>query len=160
MNSYNWLVIKFCCHLNKIIAINRMWWLSTWFMCIKFANVFLFFSFHYHESFGHTTNVWIGLQNDDYEKWLNGRPVSYSNWSPFDTINVSFKNYFLSVSLARDLIWSLFTEVLFLLVCCQYIFNNVISCNFHAFHRCNYSSQYLFILWVIKWFVNKFIKCK
>ena len=68
--------------------------------------------------FGHTTNVWIGLQNDDYEKWLNGRPVSYSNWSPFDTVNVSFKIYFLSVILARDPIRDLFTEVLFLLVCC------------------------------------------
>lgn len=42
--------------------------------------------------FGHTTNVWIGLQNDDYEKWLNGRPVSYSNWSPFDIVNIPSHN--------------------------------------------------------------------
>ncbi|XP_022425913.1 secretory phospholipase A2 receptor [Delphinapterus leucas] len=42
--------------------------------------------------FGHTTNVWIGLQNDDYEKWLNGRPMSYSNWSPFDIVNIPSHN--------------------------------------------------------------------
>ena len=47
--------------------------------------------------FGQTTNVWIGLQNDDYERWLNGKPVVYSNWSPFETINVSFKIYFLEI---------------------------------------------------------------
>lgn len=40
--------------------------------------------------FGQTTNVWIGLQDGNYEKWLNGKPVAYSNWSPFD-INVSFQ---------------------------------------------------------------------
>ncbi|XP_023384252.1 secretory phospholipase A2 receptor [Pteropus vampyrus] len=42
--------------------------------------------------FGQTTNVWIGLQNDDYEKWLNGKPVAYSNWSPFDIINIPSHN--------------------------------------------------------------------
>lgn len=99
--------------------------------------------------FGHTTNVWIGLQNDDYEKWLNGAfTVSYSNWSPFDTINaVSFKKlFFISHFSKRSYLIALFTEVLFLLVCCQYIFNNVISYNFHAFHRCKYSSQYCYFV--------------
>lgn len=43
--------------------------------------------------FGQTTNVWIGLQSDDHEKWVNRKPVVYSNWSPSDIINVSFKNY-------------------------------------------------------------------
>ncbi|XP_048201313.1 secretory phospholipase A2 receptor isoform X1 [Perognathus longimembris pacificus] len=38
--------------------------------------------------FGQTTNVWIGLQDDDYERWLSGKPVVYSNWSPFDVINI------------------------------------------------------------------------
>lgn len=52
--------------------------------------------------FGQTTNVWIGLQNDNYEKWLNGKPLAYSNWSPFDVINVSFQIYFLEIILARD----------------------------------------------------------
>lgn len=42
--------------------------------------------------FGQTTNVWIGLQSDDYEKWLNGKPVAYSNWSPFDIINIPSHN--------------------------------------------------------------------
>ncbi|XP_058520524.1 secretory phospholipase A2 receptor isoform X2 [Ochotona princeps] len=38
--------------------------------------------------FGQTANVWIGLRNDDYEKWLNGNPVIYSNWSPSDILNI------------------------------------------------------------------------
>ncbi|XP_045415037.1 secretory phospholipase A2 receptor [Lemur catta] len=42
--------------------------------------------------FGQTTNVWIGLQNDNYEKWLNGKPVAYSNWSPFDVVNIPSHN--------------------------------------------------------------------
>ncbi|XP_072468232.1 secretory phospholipase A2 receptor isoform X2 [Notamacropus eugenii] len=37
--------------------------------------------------FGQKANVWIGLQSDDYEKWLNGEPVIYSNWSPVEIIN-------------------------------------------------------------------------
>ncbi|KAM8788559.1 LOW QUALITY PROTEIN: secretory phospholipase A2 receptor [Rhynchonycteris naso] len=41
--------------------------------------------------FGQTTNVWIGLQNDNYEK-INGKPVEYSNWSPFDIINIPSHN--------------------------------------------------------------------
>ncbi|XP_034281924.1 secretory phospholipase A2 receptor isoform X1 [Pantherophis guttatus] len=32
--------------------------------------------------FGHKSNVWIGLQSDNYEKWLNGQEVEYANWSP------------------------------------------------------------------------------
>lgn len=31
---------------------------------------------------GHKSNVWIGLQSDSYEKWLNGQEVEYANWSP------------------------------------------------------------------------------
>ncbi|XP_027632302.1 secretory phospholipase A2 receptor [Tupaia chinensis] len=42
--------------------------------------------------FGQTTDVWIGLQNDNYEKWLNGKSVAYSNWSPFDIINIPSHN--------------------------------------------------------------------
>lgn len=42
--------------------------------------------------FGHNTNVWIGLQNNDYEKWLNGKRVTYSNWSPFDVTNIPSHN--------------------------------------------------------------------
>ncbi|XP_036600274.1 secretory phospholipase A2 receptor isoform X1 [Trichosurus vulpecula] len=42
--------------------------------------------------FGQTANVWIGLQSDDYEKWLNGEPVIYSNWSPVEIINSKSHN--------------------------------------------------------------------
>uniref|UniRef100_A0A8C6RK96 Secretory phospholipase A2 receptor n=1 Tax=Nannospalax galili TaxID=1026970 RepID=A0A8C6RK96_NANGA len=42
--------------------------------------------------FGQSTNVWIGLQSDDFETWLNGKPAVYSNWSPFDIINVPSYN--------------------------------------------------------------------
>ncbi|KAL7991694.1 hypothetical protein Chor_015950 [Crotalus horridus] len=31
---------------------------------------------------GHKSNVWIGLQSDSYEKWLNGQQVEYANWFP------------------------------------------------------------------------------
>uniref|UniRef100_A0A6I8NRT6 Secretory phospholipase A2 receptor n=1 Tax=Ornithorhynchus anatinus TaxID=9258 RepID=A0A6I8NRT6_ORNAN len=37
--------------------------------------------------FGQKANVWIGLQNSDYEEWLNGKHVAYSNWLPVDIIN-------------------------------------------------------------------------
>ncbi|XP_031226231.1 secretory phospholipase A2 receptor isoform X3 [Mastomys coucha] len=42
--------------------------------------------------FGQTTNVWIGLQSDNHEKWVNGKPVVYSNWSPSDIINIPSYN--------------------------------------------------------------------
>ncbi|XP_051023036.1 secretory phospholipase A2 receptor [Acomys russatus] len=42
--------------------------------------------------FGQTTDVWIGLQSDNYEKWVNGKPVVYSNWSPSDVINIPSYN--------------------------------------------------------------------
>ncbi|XP_062972559.1 secretory phospholipase A2 receptor [Elgaria multicarinata webbii] len=32
--------------------------------------------------FGHKSNVWIGLQSNDDEKWVNGQGVEYSNWFP------------------------------------------------------------------------------
>ncbi|XP_026530148.1 secretory phospholipase A2 receptor-like [Notechis scutatus] len=32
--------------------------------------------------FGHKSNVWIGLQNHNYEKWLNGQEAEFANWSP------------------------------------------------------------------------------
>ncbi|XP_039184359.1 secretory phospholipase A2 receptor isoform X3 [Crotalus tigris] len=31
---------------------------------------------------GHKSNVWIGLQSDSYEKWLNGQQMEYANWFP------------------------------------------------------------------------------
>lgn len=77
--------------------------------------------------FGQTTNVWIGLQNDDYETWLNGKPVVYSNWSPFDTINVSFKIYFLEITLARYFIQDLFIKAFLFPVFCRY--NFILDCH-------------------------------
>ncbi|EMP38729.1 Integrin beta-6, partial [Chelonia mydas] len=32
--------------------------------------------------FGQKTSVWIGLQSDDYGKWVNEHPKVYSNWLP------------------------------------------------------------------------------
>ncbi|MEE6489433.1 hypothetical protein FKM82_015556 [Ascaphus truei] len=32
--------------------------------------------------FGHKYGFWIGFQSDDYEKWITGSSVTYSNWSP------------------------------------------------------------------------------
>ncbi|XP_072330656.1 secretory phospholipase A2 receptor [Scyliorhinus torazame] len=29
-----------------------------------------------------STSVWIGLHSDNFERWVNGRPVKYSNWLP------------------------------------------------------------------------------
>lgn len=64
---------------------------------MKFIMYSYFSAFITMNLYGQTTDVWIGLQNDDYEKWLSGKPVAYSNWSPFDIINVSFKIYFLEI---------------------------------------------------------------
>ncbi|XP_066544721.1 secretory phospholipase A2 receptor isoform X2 [Amia ocellicauda] len=36
--------------------------------------------------FGGSSGVWIGLRNDDPRKWINGKPVSYTNWSPEITV--------------------------------------------------------------------------
>uniref|UniRef100_A0A3Q2YRI2 Phospholipase A2 receptor 1 n=1 Tax=Hippocampus comes TaxID=109280 RepID=A0A3Q2YRI2_HIPCM len=33
---------------------------------------------------GISVGVWIGLWNQDTMKWTNGRPVSYTNWSPIE----------------------------------------------------------------------------
>ncbi|KAH0621416.1 hypothetical protein JD844_022704 [Phrynosoma platyrhinos] len=39
--------------------------------------------------FGHKSNVWIGLQSNDYAKWINGQEVEYSNWSPVEVMQAS-----------------------------------------------------------------------
>ncbi|XP_061669890.1 secretory phospholipase A2 receptor [Syngnathoides biaculeatus] len=36
---------------------------------------------------GISVGVWIGLWNQDTMKWINGRPVSYTNWSPIEPKN-------------------------------------------------------------------------
>ncbi|XP_019409583.1 PREDICTED: secretory phospholipase A2 receptor isoform X2 [Crocodylus porosus] len=45
--------------------------------------------------FGHKTNVWIGLQGDDYTKMVTQKSEAYSNWSPVEVIhghNVKISN--------------------------------------------------------------------
>uniref|UniRef100_A0A669B2C0 Phospholipase A2 receptor 1 n=1 Tax=Oreochromis niloticus TaxID=8128 RepID=A0A669B2C0_ORENI len=36
---------------------------------------------------GSSVGVWIGLRDEDTMKWTNGRPVSYTNWSPVEPKN-------------------------------------------------------------------------
>ncbi|XP_005935312.1 secretory phospholipase A2 receptor [Haplochromis burtoni] len=36
---------------------------------------------------GSAVGVWIGLRDEDTMKWTNGRPVSYTNWSPVEPKN-------------------------------------------------------------------------
>ncbi|MED6243551.1 hypothetical protein ATANTOWER_022201, partial [Ataeniobius toweri] len=38
---------------------------------------------------GSSVGVWIGLRDEDTMKWTNGKPVSYTNWSPVEP-----KSYF------------------------------------------------------------------
>lgn len=33
---------------------------------------------------GESEGVWIGLQDADTMKWTNGKPVTYTNWSPVE----------------------------------------------------------------------------
>lgn len=33
---------------------------------------------------GQSEGVWIGLQDADTMKWTNGKPVTYTNWSPVE----------------------------------------------------------------------------
>lgn len=67
------------------------------YIALKFIMYAYFSAFITMNLYGQTTDVWIGLQNDDYEKWLSGKRVVYSNWSPIDIINVSVKIYFLEI---------------------------------------------------------------
>lgn len=55
---------------------------------------FILFLFHFEafitmNLYGWKTNVWIGFQSNDYEKWLNQNPQMYSNWSPVELVDVS-----------------------------------------------------------------------
>ncbi|KAJ6660809.1 hypothetical protein lerEdw1_017435 [Lerista edwardsae] len=42
--------------------------------------------------FGHKSNVWIGLQSNDYEKWVNGHGIEYTNWCPVQAMH-NLHNY-------------------------------------------------------------------
>uniref|UniRef100_A0A8D1FZA3 C-type lectin domain-containing protein n=1 Tax=Sus scrofa TaxID=9823 RepID=A0A8D1FZA3_PIG len=95
-----WLYFNYKCLLMKIPKVPGDWknWTSAQNFCVKEGGTLVAIENEVEQAFitmnlfGQTTNVWIGLQNGDYEKWLNGRPVSYSNWSPFDIVNLPSHN--------------------------------------------------------------------
>ncbi|XP_011893904.1 PREDICTED: secretory phospholipase A2 receptor isoform X3 [Cercocebus atys] len=91
-----WLYFNYKCLLLNIPKDPSSWknWTHAQHFCAEEAGTLVAIESEVEQAFitmnlfGKTTNVWIGLQNDDYETWLNGKPVVYSNWSPFDTINI------------------------------------------------------------------------
>ncbi|XP_073097645.1 secretory phospholipase A2 receptor isoform X2 [Manis javanica] len=95
-----WLYFNYKCLLVKIPKVPTDWknWTSAQDFCVKEGGTLVAIENEVEQAFitmnlfGQTTNVWIGLQNDDNEKWLNGKPVAYSNWSPFDIINIPSHN--------------------------------------------------------------------
>ncbi|XP_042804864.1 secretory phospholipase A2 receptor [Panthera leo] len=94
-----WLYINYKCLLVKIPKDPRDWknWTSAQDFCVEEGGTLVAIENEVEQAFitmnlfGQTTNVWIGLQNGNYEKWLNGKAVAYSNWSPFD-INIPSHN--------------------------------------------------------------------
>ncbi|XP_036900502.1 secretory phospholipase A2 receptor isoform X1 [Sturnira hondurensis] len=95
-----WLYFKYKCLLVKIHKDPSGWknWTSARDFCVEEGGTLATIENEVEQAFitmnlfGQTTNVWIGLQSDDYEKWLNGKPVVYSNWSPSETINIPSHN--------------------------------------------------------------------
>ncbi|XP_077010090.1 secretory phospholipase A2 receptor isoform X2 [Tamandua tetradactyla] len=95
-----WLYFNYKCLLVKIPKDPSHWrnWTSAQGFCVEEGGTLVAIESEVEQAFitmnlfGQTTNVWIGLQNDDYEKWLNGKPVVYSNWSPFDIVNIPSHN--------------------------------------------------------------------
>ncbi|XP_049744743.1 secretory phospholipase A2 receptor isoform X1 [Elephas maximus indicus] len=95
-----WLYFNYKCLLVKIPKDpnHRKNWTSAQNFCVEEGGTLVSIESEVEQAFitmnlfGQTTNVWIGLQNDDYAKWLNGKSVVYSNWSPFDIINIPRHN--------------------------------------------------------------------
>ncbi|XP_036110432.1 secretory phospholipase A2 receptor [Molossus molossus] len=95
-----WLYFNYKCFLVKIPKDPSGWrnWTSARDFCVEEGGTLVSIENEIEQAFitmnlfGQTTDVWIGLQNADYEKWLNGKPVVYSNWSPFDIINIPSHN--------------------------------------------------------------------
>ncbi|XP_036092844.1 secretory phospholipase A2 receptor isoform X1 [Rousettus aegyptiacus] len=95
-----WLYFNYKCLLVKIPKDPSGWksWTASRSFCVEEGGTLVTIENEVEQAFitmnlfGQTTNVWIGLQKDDYEKWLNGKPVTYSNWSPFDIINIPNHN--------------------------------------------------------------------
>nr|XP_035926888.1 secretory phospholipase A2 receptor isoform X2 [Halichoerus grypus] len=95
-----WLYFNYKCLLVKIPKDPSDWknWTSAQDFCVEEGGALVAIENEVEQAFitmnlfGQTTNVWIGLQNDNYEKWVNGKPVAYSNWSPSDVINIPSHN--------------------------------------------------------------------
>ncbi|XP_007940043.1 secretory phospholipase A2 receptor [Orycteropus afer afer] len=95
-----WLYFNYKCLLVKIPQNpnHHKNWTAAQNFCVEEGGTLVSIESEVEQAFitmnllGKTTNVWIGLQNDDYEKWLNGKPVVYSNWSPYDIINIPHHN--------------------------------------------------------------------
>ncbi|XP_037705175.1 secretory phospholipase A2 receptor isoform X1 [Choloepus didactylus] len=95
-----WLYFNYKCLLVKIPKdpSHGRNWISARDFCVEEGGTLVAIESEVEQAFitmnlfGQTTNVWIGLQNDDYEKWVNGKPVVYSNWSPFDIVNIPGHN--------------------------------------------------------------------
>ncbi|XP_056134083.1 secretory phospholipase A2 receptor [Lampris incognitus] len=51
---------------------------------------------------GSSVGVWIGLRDEDTMKWANGKPVSYTNWSPVEPKSSLAEEEWLSGPLAGD----------------------------------------------------------
>lgn len=95
-----WLYFNYKCFLVKIPNHPGDWknWTSAQDFCIEQEGSLVAIENEVEQAFitmnlfGQNTNVWIGLQNENYEKWLNGKPVIYSNWAPFDIVNIPSHN--------------------------------------------------------------------
>ncbi|XP_016079150.1 PREDICTED: secretory phospholipase A2 receptor [Miniopterus natalensis] len=95
-----WLYFNYKCLLVKIPKDPSDWknWMSAQDFCVEEEGALVTIESEVEQAFitmnlfGQTTDVWIGLRNDDNEKWLNGNPVAYSNWSPFDVTNIPSQN--------------------------------------------------------------------
>ncbi|XP_006879432.1 PREDICTED: secretory phospholipase A2 receptor [Elephantulus edwardii] len=95
-----WLYFNYKCILLKIPKdpSHQMNWTAAQKFCAKEGGTLVSIEDEVEQAFitmnlfGQTTNVWIGLQNGDFDKWLNGKPVVYSNWSPFDVVNIAHQN--------------------------------------------------------------------
>ncbi|KAM6178327.1 secretory phospholipase A2 receptor [Rhynchocyon petersi] len=95
-----WLYFNYKCILVKIPKdpSHLKNWTTAQNFCVKEGGTLVSIENEVEQAFitmnllGQTTNVWIGLQDDNYDKWLNGKPVIYANWSPFDIINIPHQN--------------------------------------------------------------------
>ncbi|XP_062043233.1 secretory phospholipase A2 receptor [Lepus europaeus] len=95
-----WLYFDYKCLLVNVPKDPSNWknWTQARDFCVDEGGTLVAIESEVEQAFitmnlvGQTTDVWIGLQNDDYEKWLNGNPVAYSNWSPSDIINIPSYN--------------------------------------------------------------------